>query len=63
MPSGNPDDWAIIRIFYPLPNSISILVTNDSGIDVIVPPNPSIENIWQSLTTQTSICGANNFYF
>ncbi len=39
-PTGNPNDWAIIRIYYPLPNSIEVLVKNTTGKDIVVKPFP-----------------------
>lgn len=62
-PTGNPADWAIIRIYYPLPNSIEVLVKNTTGTDILVKPYPIKSGIPQDLNTKTSICGANNFHY
>lgn len=49
MPNGNPNDWVIIRIYYPLPNSLEILVTDNAGTNRIIKPYPSVQNAWESL--------------
>lgn len=63
LPTGNPNDWAIIRIYYPLPNSIEVLVKNTTGQDIIVKPYPIRQGVPVDLSTKTDICGANNFYY
>ena len=40
LPTGNSDDWVVIRIFYPLPNSIEVLVKNTTGTDIVIKPFP-----------------------
>lgn len=44
LPSGNPSDWTIIRISYPLPNSLEIRVKNNTGVDILVKPFPIKQN-------------------
>lgn len=63
LPSGNSADWAIIRIYYPLPNSIEVRVKNSTGQDILVKPYPIKKGVAEDLKTKTSICGANNFYY
>jgi hypothetical protein len=63
LPTGNSQDWAIIRIYYPLPNSIEILVKNTTGTDIIVKPFPLKNNVSVNLREHTGTCGANNFYY
>lgn len=63
LPTGNAADWAIIRIYYPLPNSIEVLVKNSTGRDIIVKPYPIRSGVPVDLNTKTDICGANNFYY
>lgn len=58
LPSGNPNDWAIFRYYMPVPNIIEVLVNN-----VIVKPNKVIDGVYTDLTTQTGICGANNYFW
>jgi hypothetical protein len=63
MPTGNATDWVIIRIYYPLPNSLDVLVTNSSGTDQIIKPYPIIEGVYANLSQYSNICGANNFFY
>jgi hypothetical protein len=42
MPDGNPADWVIVRIYYPLPNSLEVLVTDNSVSDKIIKPYPAV---------------------
>ena len=63
LPTGNQNDWAIIRIYYPIPNAIEILVKNSTGRDILVKPYPILQGVPVDLTTKTSICGANNFFY
>lgn len=42
MPDGNPNDWVIVRIYYPLPNSLEVLVTDNTVTDKIIKPFPAI---------------------
>lgn len=63
MPDGNPLDWVIVRIYYPLPNSLEVLVTDKTSTDKVVKPFIAVEGVWQSLREHTGTCGANNFYY
>jgi len=63
MPSGNANDWAVIRIYYPLPNSLEVRVKNSTGSDILVKPFPVKSGVAEDLRTYTSVCGANNFYY
>ena len=64
LPAGKDTDWVIMRIYYPLPNSIEVLIKDDiGGKDQIVKPFPIREGVPEDLTTHTSTCGANNFHF
>lgn len=31
LPSGNPNDWVIVRIYFPVPNVVLVKVSNDTG--------------------------------
>ena len=63
LPTGNSNDWSIIRIYYPLPNSIEVMVKNTTGTDILVKPFPIKEGVAVDLNTLTNVCGANNFYY
>lgn len=63
MPDGNPLDWVIVRIYYPLPNSLEVLVTDNTVTDKIIKPFPAVEGVWENLANHTGVCGANNFYY
>ncbi len=63
LPSGNPNDWAIIRIYYPVPNVVIVKVTNDSMKNTLVPNFPSVNGVYKNLTDYKDVCGANNYYF
>ena len=58
-PAGNTSDWAILKVYYPIPNSISVQVG-----DVVIEPITVLENnIEDPLMSLTHICGANKYYF
>ena len=63
LPSGNPTDWVIVRIYYPLPNSLEVLVTDSTRNNAVVKPFPLKQNVWEDLQSHTNECGANNFYY
>lgn len=63
LPDGNEQDWAIIRIYYPIPNSVEVLVTNSTGKNILVKPYPVKNGVPEDLMSHTDICGANNFHF
>jgi len=63
LPTGKSSDWAIIRIYYPIPNSIEVLVKNTTGSDILVKPYPIRSGVAVDLTTKTDICGANTFFY
>ena len=58
LPSGNPDDWAIFKFFYPRPNVIEVLANG-----VVVPGNAEVNGEFPDLADFTNVCGANNFYY
>jgi hypothetical protein len=62
-PTGNPEDWVIIRVYYPIPNSIEVLVKNTTGKDILVKPFPIRQGVAEDLRQHTEFCGANNFYY
>lgn len=62
-PSGNPNDWVIIRIYYPLPNSIEVMKKDASGSDQLVKPYPLNEGVPVNLMDHVDKCGANTFHF
>lgn len=63
LPSGNASDWAIIKIYFPVPNVILVKVNNDSGLNIAVPSYPSINGVYKNLSQYKDICGANNYKF
>ena len=62
-PSGNANDWVIIRIYYPLPNSIEVMKKDASGSDQLVKPYPLNEGVPVNLMDHVDKCGANTFHF
>lgn len=40
LPDGNPDDWVIIRVYFPIPNSIQVLVKDNTRKDAVIKPFP-----------------------
>lgn len=62
-PSGNASDWVIIRIYYPLPNSIEVLVKNNTDSDILVKPFPIESGVGKDLRNYVNTCGANNFHY
>lgn len=42
LPSGNPNDWAIVRIYYPVPNVVLVKITNSSMTNQPVANFPSV---------------------
>ena len=40
LPNGNSNDWIILRVFFPVPNSIQILIKNTTHNDAIIKPFP-----------------------
>lgn len=63
LPTGLDSDWAIIKIYYPLPNSIEVRVKNTTGTDILVKPFPVRQGVPADLTSYIDTCGANNFYY
>lgn len=62
-PSGNSDDWIIIRIYYSLPNSIEVLVKDSKGKDQIIKNFPIRDEVPENLLSHVGTCGANNFHY
>lgn len=63
LPTGNASDWVIIRIYYPLPNSLEVLVKNSTGSDIIVKPFAINNGVATDLRNYVDVCGANNFHY
>lgn len=63
LPSGNPNDWVIIKIYFPVPNVVLVKVTDDSGKNIAVPSFPSVNGVYKDLKLYKDICGANNYRF
>lgn len=55
LPNGNASDWVIMKLTYPLPNSIQV---KNNG--VIVPP---ITITGQEGDLDTTLCGSNKFFY
>jgi hypothetical protein len=62
-PSGNPNDWVVIRINFHLPNAILVRVTNTTMNNQFVDGFKKINGIYPDLTKMGGICGANTFDF
>jgi len=63
LPTGNDSDWVIIRIYYPLPNALEVLVKNTTGTDIIVKPFLIQNGAPVDLRNHVGTCGANNFHY
>jgi len=63
LPTGNDSDWIIVRIYYPLPNALEVLVKNTTGTDIIVKPFVIQNGVPVDLRNHVGTCGANNFHF
>ena len=63
LPSGNETDWVILRIYYPLPNSIEVRIKTDAGKDQLVRPFPIRDGVPEDLSGHVGECGANNFHY
>jgi hypothetical protein len=61
LPTGNPNDWVIIRIYFPVPNVVIVRATNTTGKDIIVPPFQEINGSYPDLKPSTGNCGANYY--
>lgn len=59
-PAGNNSNWVIIKLYYPLPNSIRIFVDGVRQSPIITTDITSI-NLRRELNT--SICGDNIYFF
>ena len=53
----------IIRIYYPLPNSIEVRIKTDSERNQLVRPFPIREGVPEDLSDHVGECGANNFHY
>ena len=61
-PNGNPNDWVIIRIYFPIPNSIEVKA-KINGTESIKKPFPIQQGVPEDLNDHTSTCGANNYHY
>lgn len=57
LPEGNSSDWIIVKLFYPLPNSITVQVGG-----VVIRPISLLDNDGQT-PLNTSQCGSNKFFY
>jgi hypothetical protein len=57
LPNGNGSDWAVFKIYYPMPNSIQVSVAG-----VVIPPISLLDNNGQN-PINTSVCGSNLFFY
>ena len=58
LPTGNADDWVIIRIYYPIPNSIEVRANNR-----VIKPYAQKNGVVEDLKDHVNRCGANNFFY
>ncbi len=63
LPSGNPNDWVVIRIYFPIPNAILVRATNTSITDSYIPSFKKVNGVYPDLKTMGDLCGANHFNF
>lgn len=63
LPTGNASDWVVIRIYYPVPNVVTVKVTNTTRANILVPGFQKINGVYPDLTTHTTTCGANFYDF
>lgn len=64
LPNGNPNDWIIARIYFPVPNVVIVRAsTTTGGENVIVPGFQQINGSYPSLSASTGVCGANYYDF
>ena len=61
LPNGNPNDWVVIRIYFPVPNAVLIRVTNTTMNNQFVTGFKKFNGVYPDLTTMGGICGANYF--
>ena len=62
-PGGNPSDWVILRIYYPIPNSIQVSRKNPDGSWTVVKPFMINNGVAENLMEHTDVCGANNYHY
>jgi hypothetical protein len=63
LPTGNASDWVVIRIYYPVPNVVTVKVTNTTRANILVPGFQQVNGAYPDLTTHTTTCGANFYDF
>lgn len=63
LPDGNASDWAIFRIYFPIPNSIEVLVKNSTSSDLQVKPFVIKKGVAEDLSLHTDFCGANTYHY
>ena len=63
LPTGNPNDWLAIRIYFPVPNAVLIRVTNTTMNNQFVTGFKKFNGVYPDITTMGGVCGANYFDF
>jgi hypothetical protein len=64
LPSGNPNDWVMARIYFPVPNVVIVRASTTTGGDnVIIPGFQQTNGSYPSLSASTGVCGANYYDF
>jgi hypothetical protein len=53
---ANSSDWVVVKTYYPVPNSISVLV---NGVAIA----PILSTSTEPITNRTSTCGANKYFY
>ncbi len=60
LPSGNENDWIVVKIKYPSPMWAEVVASNDSMSESSVSPIPLVNNILEDIgTSHQENCGAN----
>jgi hypothetical protein len=63
LPTGNPNDWVIIKIYFPVPNVVIVRVKNTTKANILVPGFQQLNGAYPDLKLSTGVCGANYYDF
>jgi hypothetical protein len=62
LPSGNPNDWVVIRIYFPISNAVLVRATTSTS-DSYITSLKKVNGVYPDLKTMGDFCGANHFNF
>jgi hypothetical protein len=62
LPSGNPNDWVVIRITFTVPNAVLVRATTSTS-DSYITSLKKVNGVYPDLKTMGDLCGANHFNF